>query len=61
MRDTAENCGWDIQWLLLAVGGVLALVGAILTASIVGGIIGIPLLLIAWPLVKEPVVPAACT
>ena len=61
MRHLAENCGWNIQWTFLAVGVVLALAGGILTASIVGAIVGIPLLLIAWPLLKEPVVPAACT
>jgi uncharacterized membrane protein len=61
MRNVSGNCGWDVQWLFLGVGAVLALIGAFLTASIVGAIIGIPLLLIAWALVKEPVVPATCT
>jgi len=57
MRNVSENCGWDVQWLFLTVGATLALVGSILTASIVG----IPLVLIAWPLLKDPVVPATCT
>jgi hypothetical protein len=46
--------------MFIAVGAVVALIGGILTASIVGAIVGIPLLLIAWPLFKEPVVPATC-
>jgi hypothetical protein len=61
MRNQSEHCGWDIQWLFIAVGAVVALVGGILTASVVGAIVGIPLLLLAWPLLKEPVVPATCT
>jgi hypothetical protein len=61
MRNVSENCGWDVQWLFLTVGATLALVGSILTASIVGAIVGIPLVLIAWPLLKDPVVPATCT
>jgi hypothetical protein len=52
---------WDIQWMFLAVGMVAALVGGILTASIVGAIVGIPLLLVPWPLLKNPAVPATCT
>jgi hypothetical protein len=61
MKNVAENCGWEIQWVFLAVGMVVALVGGILTASIVGAIVGIPLLLVAWPLLKNPAVPATCT
>jgi len=39
----------------------MVLAGGILTASIIGAIVGIPLLLIASPLLKNPVVPATCT
>lgn len=61
MRNQAENCGWEIRWMFLGVGATVALIGGVSTASIVGAIIGIPLLLIAWPLLKNPVVPATCT
>jgi hypothetical protein len=46
--------------MFIAVGAVVALIGGILTASIVGAFIGVPLLLVALPLLKNPVVPAAC-
>lgn len=61
MRDLAENCVWNVPWLFLSVGAVMVLAGGILTASIIGAIVGIPLLLIARPLLKNPVVPATCT
>jgi hypothetical protein len=60
MRNQSENCGWDVRWMFIAVGAVVALIGGILTASIVGAFIGVPLLLVALPLLKNPVVPAAC-
>jgi len=60
METQLQDCGWEVRWLFLAVGVPLALVGGILTASIIGAIVGIPLLLIAWPLLENPVVPATC-
>ncbi|GMQ93951.1 MAG: hypothetical protein BMS9Abin12_1433 [Acidimicrobiia bacterium] len=60
MNEQRENCGWEFRWLFLTVGATLALVGGIFTASIIGAVVGIPLLLIAWPLLKNPVVPATC-
>lgn len=47
--------------MFLGVGATVALIGRLFTASIVGAIVGIPLLLVAWPLLKNPVVPATCT
>ena len=61
MRNQPENCGWEIRWMFLGVGTTVALIGGIFTASIVGAIIGVPMLLISLPLLKNPVVPAACT
>jgi len=60
METQLQDCGSEVRWLFLAVGVPLALVGGILTASIIGAIVGIPLLLIAWPLLENPVVPATC-
>lgn len=60
METQLQDCGWEVRWLFLAVGVPLALVGGILTASIIGAIVGIPLLLTAWPLLENPVVPATC-
>lgn len=56
MRNYLENCGTRYRWLFLGVGAALAAVGGLLTASIVG----IPMLLLAWPLVKNPGVQVAC-
>ncbi len=60
MNEQQERCGWQFRWLFLTVGVAIALVGGMLTASIIGAVVGIPLLLIAWPLLKNPVVPATC-
>jgi hypothetical protein len=57
---TTENCGWEIRWLFLAVGIPVALIGGLFTASVIGTVVGIPLLLVAWPLLNNPVVPHPC-
>ena len=54
MRDFVEKCTSRIQWSYLVVGAVLALVGGFMTASVVGSVVGIPLLLLSWPLLSEP-------
>jgi hypothetical protein len=54
MQEFVKKCTSRIQWSYLAVGAVLALVGGFMTASVVGSIVGIPLLLLAWPLLSEP-------
>jgi hypothetical protein len=60
MNNLRNNCGWNVHWLLIAAGAPIALVGGILTASIVGAVVGIPMLLVAWSLLSNPVAPAAC-
>jgi hypothetical protein len=47
--------------VFVAVGRVVVLVGGTLTTSIVGAIAGIPLVLTAWPFLKNPVVSATGT
>lgn len=54
MQEFVKKCTSRIQWSYLAVGAVLALVGGFMTASVVGSIVGIPLLLLAWPFLSEP-------
>jgi hypothetical protein len=61
MKNYLENCGKRYRWMFLGVGVALALVGGIFTASIVGAIVGIPMLLLAWPLLKSPGIPVACS
>jgi hypothetical protein len=60
MSNYLDNCGTRYRWLFVAVGASLALVGGIFTASIIGAIIGIPLLLLAMPLLKSPGIYVAC-
>jgi hypothetical protein len=60
MTDNTQYCGWEVRWLFLAVGIPVALIGGMFTASVIGAIIGIPLLLLAWPLLKNPVVAREC-
>ena len=45
--NVIRNCGRQLGWLLIPVGFVLAIMGGFLTATVVGGIVGIPLLLVA--------------
>ena len=54
MREFTSQCKGRIRWSSLVAGGLLAIVGGFLTASVVGSIAGIPLLLVAWPLLSEP-------
>ena len=60
MENYLKNCETRHRWLFLGVGAALALVGGFFTASIVGAIVGIPMLLLAWPLLKSPGIQAAC-
>jgi hypothetical protein len=60
MTDYLENCGTRYRWLFGGVGASLALTGEFFTASIVGAVIGIPMLLLAPPLLKNPGMHVAC-
>jgi hypothetical protein len=60
MSQNIESCGWDVRWLFLAVGFPVAFIGGLFTASIIGAVIGIPLLLVAWPLLDGTVVAQDC-
>jgi hypothetical protein len=60
MRNYLEHCGTRYRWLFLGVGAALALIGGMFTASIIGAIVGIPLLLLAWPILKSPGIQVAC-
>ena len=58
--STLRNCGRRLRWLLIPVGFVLAIMGGFLTATVIGGIVGIPLLLVAAGLMSTPS-PRPCT
>ncbi len=52
--NVVRNCGRQLRWLLIPVGFVLAIMGGFLTATVVGGIVGIPLLLVAAGMMGAP-------
>ena len=52
--DIVRNCGRQLGWLLIPVGFILAIMGGFLTATVVGGIVGIPLLLVAAGMMGAP-------
>ena len=58
--NVIRNCGRHLRWLLIPVGFVLAIMGGFLTATIVGGIVGIPLLLVGVGMMGAPR-PRPCT
>ncbi len=58
--DIVRNCGRQLGWLLIPVGFILAIMGGFLTATVVGGIVGIPLLLVAVGMMGAPR-PRPCT
>ena len=55
------SCGTRLRWSFLFAGVALAAVGAFLSATIVGLIVGIPILLVAWPLLTTQTTPKPCT
>ena len=52
--NVVRNCGRQLGWLFIPVGFVLAIMGGFLTATVVGGIVGIPLLLVAGGMMSTP-------
>ncbi len=52
--NVVRNCGRQLGWLLIPVGFVLAIMGGFLTATVVGGIVGIPLLLVGGGMMSTP-------
>jgi hypothetical protein len=49
-----------IRWLFSAVGIPVALIGGLLAASVIGAVIEIPILLLAWPLLSNPEIEREC-
>ncbi len=52
--NVVRSCGRQLGWLLIPVGFILAIIGGFLTATVVGGIVGIPLLLVAAGMMGAP-------
>jgi hypothetical protein len=61
MRAVIEFCETHIRWAFIVVGAGVALIGGLLTATVVGAIVGIPLLLLAFSLLNDPVEKIPCS
>ncbi len=61
MQRFIQSCGRRIHWIALGAGIVLVPLGGVLSASLVGLVIGGPMLLIAWQLLSKSVTPRPCT
>ena len=60
MNPIIESCGHHISWLAIAAGLMLIPLGGVLSATVVGVILGGPLLLIAFSLLHNSVAPLPC-
>jgi hypothetical protein len=49
MTENTERCGREVRWRFLAVGILVAFIGGMFTASVIGAFIRVPLLLLGWP------------
>ena len=61
MQRFIQSCGRRIHWLGLAAGLVLIPLGGVLSATVVGVVLGGPMLLIALALLRNSVTPKPCT
>ena len=61
MQRLVQSCGRNIHWIALGVGILLIPLGGLLSATVVGVIIGGPLLLVSWALLRNSVTPQPCT
>ena len=61
MQRFIQSCGRRIHWLALTAGLLLIPLGGALSATVVGVILGGPMLLIALALLRNSVAPQPCT
>ena len=61
MQRFIQSCGRRIHWLALAADLLLIPIGGVLSATVVGVILGGPMLLIALALLRNSVAPQPCT
>jgi hypothetical protein len=60
MQAVIEFCETHIRWVFIVGGAGIALLGGLFTATVVGAIVGIPLLLLAFSLLNDPVERVPC-
>jgi hypothetical protein len=60
MNRIIKSCGRHISWIAIAAALVLIPLGGLLSATVVGIIIGGPLLLVALALLRNSVTPQPC-
>jgi len=54
LKVRIERCRDQLDWLVLGLAAALFAVGGFFTATVIGAILGIPLLLMALPLLVKP-------
>lgn len=60
MNRIIQSCGRHISWLAIAAGILLIPIGGALSATVVGVIVGGPILLISLALLSNSVTPQPC-
>jgi hypothetical protein len=61
MNRITKSCGRHISWIAIGTGLVLIPLGGLLSATVVGLVIGGPMLLMALALLRNSVTPQPCT
>jgi predicted tellurium resistance membrane protein TerC len=61
MQSVEEFCERHIRWSFIVAGAAIGLTATILIATVIGAIIGIPLMLLAFSLLNDPVERIPCS
>jgi hypothetical protein len=61
MQSAIEFCEKHIRWSFIVAGAAIGLTAIFLIATVVGAIIGIPLMLLAFSLLNDPVERIPCS
>jgi hypothetical protein len=61
MQSVVEFCETHIRWAFVFVGAAIALIAGLLIATVFGAIIGIPLMLVAFSFLHDPVERVPCS
>jgi ABC-type lipoprotein release transport system permease subunit len=61
MQSVIEFCERHIRWSFIVAGAAIGLTATFLIATVIGAIIGIPLMLLAFSLLNDPVERIPCS
>jgi hypothetical protein len=60
LRRTLRNCKDRVDWVGITLGVGIVAIGGFLSASVIGAIVGIPILLVGLPLLIKPMRTQVC-